>query len=202
MTKYGVVICDPPWRYANAGCRGAAENHYSTMSVAEMCALPVSNLAAENSVLFLWATWPLLIEALDVMKAWGFEYVSGLPWVKIEGEPSRDLWGDLFIKPQYGVGFWVRGCSEPLLIARRGTVSPQTSDLVGLLSPNFQHSRKPENVYHLAERLQGPYLEMFARRARYGWDSYGNEVAGSVILDKNDPSVEAGQLFSVEEEHA
>lgn len=180
--KYGVVLADPPWRYGNSGCRGAAENHYPTMSLAEICALPVASIAAPDSVLLLWATWPQLQEGLAVVKAWGFEYVTGFPWVKIVGEPTRDLWGDLDIKPQYGIGFWVRGCSELLLIGRRGNVSPPKDGFVGLLSENFRHSRKPDNLYHYAERLPGPRLEMFCRRARPGWDVFGNEVQGSLNL--------------------
>ncbi len=177
--KFRVVIADPPWNYNNSGCRGAAENHYATMSIQAICDLPVSELVDENAALFLWTTWPQLREGLDVVKAWGFEYVTGLPWLKIVGYPSIDLWGDLVVKAQYGVGFWVRGCTEPLLIARRGNVSPASGDLVGLLSENLRHSRKPENIYHIAERLPGPYLEMFARRTRKGWDSWGNQMPGS-----------------------
>ena len=87
-----------------------------------------------------------------------------------------NFWGEWDIKPQYGVGFWVRGCSEPLFIARRGKVSPPTDGFIGLLSENLRHSRKPENIYHYAEQLEGPYLELFARRPRQGWDSWGNEI--------------------------
>ena len=173
-TRYGVVVADPPWSYNNSGTRGAAANHYPTMPDREIEAIHVPS--AEDSVLFLWATWPKLPEGLSVLRAWGFEYVTGLPWIKLVGDPSINLWGELTIKPQYGAGFWVRGCSEPLLIGRRGSVSPPGGGFVGLLSENLRHSRKPENVYHIAERLPGPYLEMFARRKRLGWDSWGNEV--------------------------
>lgn len=186
--KYKVIVADPPWRYANAGCRGAAGNHYSTMGLQQICDLPVQRIAQDNSILLLWATWPQLREGLDVIKAWGFDYLTGFPWLKITGDPSKTHWGEWDIKPQYGVGFWVRGCSEPLLIARRGKVSPPTDGLIGLLSENLRHSRKPENIYHYAESLKGPYLELFARRKRRGWDSWGNE----------DLDQEAGQttLFS------
>ncbi len=176
MGKYGVIIADPPWNYANAGCRGAAENHYPTMTLNEICALPIGELAADNCALFLWATWPQMVEAMAVISAWGFEYVTGLPWVKIIGQPSITLWGDLEIKAQYGVGFWIRGASEPLLIARRGKVTPPDNGLVGLLSPNLRHSRKPENIYHIAEAMTGPYLELFAQRPRAGWAAWGNQV--------------------------
>lgn len=174
--KYGVVLADPPWNYANSGCRGAAENHYPTMTLKEICAMPISETAADDAVLLLWTTWPQLREGLEVIAAWGFEYITGFPWIKIVGEPSKDRWGELDIKPQYGVGFWVRGCSEPLLIARRGKVSPPVDGFIGLLSENLRHSRKPENIYHYAESLPGPYLELFARRKRLGWNSWGNQI--------------------------
>lgn len=173
---YSTILADPPWAYANAGCRGAAANHYPTMTLSQISALPVSDMAAKNAVLLLWATWPQLCEGLEVIKAWGFEYITGFPWIKIIGDPSKTHWGEWNIKPQYGVGFWVRGCSEALLVARRGKVSPPINGFIGLLSENFSHSRKPENIYHYAEQLNGPYLELFARRKRLGWDSWGNQL--------------------------
>lgn len=150
------------------------------MPLATISELPVARLAADDSVLLLWATWPQMTEALTVMAAWGFQYVTGFPWIKILGEPRRDLFGELRIKPQYGIGFWVRGCSEPLLIGRRGQAKPPSNGWVGLLSENLQHSRKPDALYDYAESLPGPYLELFARRRRAGWDSWGNEVAATV----------------------
>lgn len=176
---FRVVIADPPWSYNNSGCRGTAANEYSTMSVGAICDLPVGDLCESDATLFLWATWPNLVEALDVVKAWGFEYVTGLPWIKLREKPFGDLWGEVVAPPQYGVGFWVRGCTEPLLIARRGKVSPVTGDFVGLISENFGHSRKPDNVHQLAERLEGPYLELFARRHRAGWSVFGNEIGAT-----------------------
>lgn len=188
VLKYRVIVADPPWQYRNAGCRGAAENHYSTMTLEQIKALPVQGVSADDSVLFLWTTWPQLCEGLEVIKAWGFNYVTGLPWIKILGQPSCDLWGELDIKPQYGTGFWIRGCTEPILIARRGKVSPKSGDLVGLLSENLRHSRKPDNIYHIAERLEGPYLEMFCRRPRKGWDVFGNEVNGISLTAAGTPA--------------
>lgn len=180
--KPRVLIADPPWSYRNGGNRGAAERQYPTMGVDRICALGVSEIVADDCVLFLWATWPQLVEAMRVIEAWGFTYLTGLPWVKISGLPSIDLWGDLNVKPQYGVGYWVRGCTEPLLIARRGNVSPPDGGFVGLLSENFRHSRKPDNVYHIAEQLPGPYLELFCRRPRPGWLHWGNEHDSTINL--------------------
>lgn len=181
--QYRTIVADPPWRYNVIRANGAAENHYPTMSTAEMCALPVPEWAAPDCLLLMWATWPKLQDAMQVIDAWGFEYISGFPWIKIEGEPQRTFWGEYEYRPQWGIGFWVRGCSELLLICRRGKVSPPGGEHIGLISRNFQHSRKPENLYEYAEQFSGPYLEMFARRARPGWDLFGNEVDSAVAVD-------------------
>jgi site-specific DNA-methyltransferase (adenine-specific) len=181
MTKFGVIIADAPWRYRNKGCKGAAADQYPTMTVDELCRLRVQDVSAEDAVLLMWATWPLLIEAVQVIKAWGFVYVTGMPWVKVQ-KCENDLWNEWHIKAQFGVGFWVRGASEPILICRRGNPKMPSKDFVGLLSPNIRHSRKPENIYEYAELLPGPYLELFSRKVRPGWSVYGNEVKSDVVL--------------------
>ena len=152
------------------------------MATEQICSLPVGELDDENSVLFLWCTWPLLSDGFKVISAWGFDYITGMPWVKIVGRPKESLFGGLEIKPQYGTGFWIRGCSEPLMIARKGKPEPCTRDFCGIISPNFQHSRKPENLYEMAENCSPPYLELFARREKRGWDCFGNEVDNSIVL--------------------
>ena len=176
--KYGVILADPPWSYHNAGCRGAAADQYATMPLADICRLPIADLAASDSVLLCWATWPLLQEAMQVVKAWGFAYVTGFPWVKITGV-YYDLWGKLQVTVPYGIGFWVRGATEPLLIGRRGDVHPPDTGPIGLLCENVEHSRKPDSIYEYAEAMPGPYIELFARRKREGWDAWGNEVAST-----------------------
>lgn len=185
--QYGVIIADPPWQYNNTGTEGAAERQYSTMRLEDICALPVSPLASPHSTLLLWATWPLLPEALRVVSAWEFEYVTGFPWIKIHGVPRTNLWGELEIRPRYGVGFWARGCSELLLVGRRGKARAPTGDFMGLLSENYAHSRKPDNLYEYAESMPGPYLELFARRQRNGWDSWGAQVESTIEVDPHIP---------------
>lgn len=184
---YRVVIADPPWGYKHTPRNGGAANHYPTMDVADICRLHVTNgpgklehiskVAAKNSILLLWCPWTHLVEGLEVMKAWGFEYRSGMPWVKLQNEPFVDLFDEQIIKPQYGTGWWFRGCSEPLLLGVCGKppVKLKTNAL-GLLSENFGHSRKPDNLYQYAEQFTGPYLELFARRKREGWSQHGNEM--------------------------
>ncbi len=110
--KYNVIYADPPWRYAQKGLQGAAERHYPTMGIEELCALPVADLAAPDSVLFLWATFPQLPEALRLIKAWGFQYKSvGFVWLK--KNKKADSWF-------YGLGFWTRANAEVCLLATRG----------------------------------------------------------------------------------
>lgn len=181
MSKYGVILADPPWNYANAGCRGAAENHYSTMTVADICALPIGDLAASDCVLLEWCTWPQLQEGLQVMAAWGFTYITGFPWIKVT-DVSKTLWGELTFEVPYGIGFWARGCTEFVLIGRRGNPKPPSDGFIGLLSPNLYHSRKPESLHHYAMSLPGPYVELFARRPYPGWDTWGNQIDSTIEL--------------------
>ncbi len=181
--KYRTIIADPPWRYDRGGRTGGVDAQYPTMDVSAICALPVSNLARPNATLLLWGTWPKLEWAFQVIKAWGFYYVTGFPWIKIDGMVGPDLFGDIQARPQYGIGYWVRGCSEPILIAKRGDPSLPVNGWVGLLSENLQHSRKPADLYQYAESLPGPYLELFARRKRPGWDVWGNQVASDIALE-------------------
>ena len=181
--KYRVIIADPPWQYNNKDVRGGAEHHYPTMSTAEVCALPVGQLANDDSLLLLWANWAMLPDAMEVIKSWGFTYKTGFPWLKVQGGASVDLWGEINATPVWGTGWWVRGCTEMVLIAVRGKISPEPDPPLGLLcSERFEHSRKPENLYEYAERWHGPYLELFARRDRQGWDRWGNEVESTVGL--------------------
>lgn len=181
MKQYGVILADPPWEYRNAGGNGAAANHYPTMGVKAICSLPVTRYAANDAILYLWATWPQLTEAMRVISAWGFTYKTGLPWVKVTETTDSD---QAMFTPQMGGGFWVRACSELILIATRGKVKPPlpSDRMLGLLGPRLEHSRKPDDVYQLAELHPGPWLEMFARRPREGWDQFGNELDASIDL--------------------
>lgn len=123
-------------------------------------------------------------DGLEVARSWGFEYVTKTPWIKLTGTPQIDLWGEWTYKPAWGTGFWVRGCSEDILICRRGSPSFPVNPPLGLVSERFEHSRKPDNLYEYAELFPGPYLELFARRARDGWDTWGNEVERTIALEK------------------
>ena len=191
-TKYRVIISDPPWSYGGTPQYQpegedkfrAVRMRYPTMKTADICALDVASLCAADCVLLLWATAPLLRDAFRVIEAWGFAYVTKMPWIKLEGDPARTLWGDWAYRPQYGTGFWGRGCAEDVLICRRGDPKPPAAAAASilLLSENFGHSRKPENLYEYAEHFPGPYLEMFARRPRDKWDLFGNQIESTVAI--------------------
>lgn len=185
--RYRVILADPPWSYRNGG-NGAAKNHYSTMTNHQLHALPVHRLADANAVLLMWATWPQLSVATKLGRHWGFHYVTGFPWVKVQRHPVVDVMGDLEARPVFGTGMWIRGCSEPMLIFRRGRVSPPKQSWLGLISRRFEHSRKPDDIYQYAESMEGPYLELFARRRRAGWDVFGDEVEESISLPDQSPS--------------
>lgn len=172
--KFGTIICDPPWPYNQTSrhekLSGYSDAEYSPLSIAELAALPVGAVADEPCVLLLWATWPFLPDALRLIDAWGFTFKTALPWVKAT---SMTPGAEPAFSPTYGVGYWLRGCSEPLLLALKGKGSVRTP-WIGLLSPNAKHSRKPNTAYELAETFPGPHLELFARAERPGWLSLGN----------------------------
>ena len=182
MTKYGVILADPPWDYRNGG-NGRARAHYPLMTIDELCAVPVASMAADDAIMLMWSTWPQVTGAVRVIDAWGFEYVTGFPWVKLYEPPVTDLFGNHKIRPTWGTGAWVRGCSEPIFICKRGKVKPPEQQFMGLISKRMQHSRKPDSIHEYAESFPGPYLELFARRPRSGWSVWGNEVESDVVLE-------------------
>jgi N6-adenosine-specific RNA methylase IME4 len=152
------------------------------MSLDEIKAMPVAKWAAPDAVLLLWATDPLLPRALDVIKAWGFAYKTvGFYWVKLNKSAAARLSRDwpLLAERDFftGLGFWTRANPEPCLLATRGHPKRSAGDVSKLLiAPRREHSRKPEETYERIERLvPGPYLELFARRTRPGWDYFGNQ---------------------------
>lgn len=168
---YGVIYADPPWTfrtYSRKGKGRSAEAHYDCMSLEGIKALPVADWAAEDAVLLLWATDPLLPRALEVIQAWGFTYKTvGFYWVK---QTAR---GGYFT----GMGFWTRANPEQCLLATRGKPKRRSASVQRLVvSPRREHSRKPGEIRERIEQLaHGPYLEMFAREQRTGWDVLANE---------------------------
>jgi len=172
--KYGAILADPPWHYEvwaeDTGAGRSAEAHYGTMTAEQILALPVSDLAAPDCCLFCWVTWPCLLDGLAVVEAWGFNYKTlGFDYVKTNGPAGGLAWG---------MGYYTRANPEPCLIATRGTPKRRNADVHSVIvAPRREHSRKPDEVYARIEALvDGPYLELFARQERPGWDSFGNEV--------------------------
>ncbi len=159
---FQTIVADPPWAYENEATRAAAEDHYPTMTIDELCAMPVAQRAAENAHLYLWVTNPMLEVAFRVVRAWGFEYKTLLTWVK----------------PQMGLGNYFRGCTEHVMFAVRGSLPVQQHDLRNWFeSPRLKHSEKPQVFFDLVETASpAPRLELFARRQRPGWHVWGNEV--------------------------
>ena len=169
--KYYIIYADPPWRYNQKGVSGAAEKHYPTMSIEELCALPVAEISASDSVLFLWTTFPQLPSALQLIKAWGFSYKTvAFVWVK---QNRRN--DDLFT----GMGYWTRANAEICILATKG--HPKRVDAgvrQVILSHIEEHSKKPDEARERIVRLMGdlPRVELFARQSPEGWDVWGNEV--------------------------
>lgn len=178
---YRVIYADPPWG-GDGEFGPKISKHYPLMKLDDICNLPVPAISYPDSVLVMWSTWTHLEAAMQVIKAWQFEYVAGFPWIKSTYQPTMDLFGELRFKPTWGLGVWVRGCSEPVLVAKRGNAKPPDVSWLGLIGQRMQHSRKPDNLYQYCESMEGPYLEMFARRPREGWSVFGNQVKGSIRL--------------------
>lgn len=166
--KYRVVYADPPWQYSNNGAilndkYGAAERHYPTMSLTELCSLDVRGLCEDDAVLFLWATSPMLPSALDVMRAWGFQYKTSFVWDKVK----------------HNFGHYNSVRHELLLIGTRGMCTPDNlvlHDSVQVIE-RTEHSVKPEEFRKIIDALytRGRRVELFARRLVDGWDTWGNE---------------------------
>ena len=174
MKKYNVILADPPWSFrawSSKGMGRSAEQHYPTMRLEDIKALPVSDLAAGDCVLFLWATFPMLKEALEVIDTWGFTYKTvAFTWVK-ENRKSPGLF--------WGLGYWTRANAEICLLATRGSPKRQSAAVHQvILSPVERHSKKPDEVRERIVTLMGdvPRVELFARQQTPGWDVWGNEV--------------------------
>ena len=174
--KYGVIYADPPWAFHNWSAKGTGRNavsHYDCPDYESLAALPVADLAANDCALFLWAVDPLLPKALDLIRAWGFEYKTvAFYWVKLNRAAKHDA--DYFT----GLGYWTRANPEQCLLATRGKPIRRAKDVRRLVvEKRREHSRKPDCVRDRIERLvSGPYLEMFARETKPGWYSWGEQA--------------------------
>jgi len=171
--RYRLIYADPPWVYrdkASAGQRGAGFK-YRLMTVAEISALPVKAMCRSDSLLALWWVGPQPLEALHVVKAWGFSLVNALGFVWIKSTKTG--------KDHFGMGNWTRANAECCLLAKRGKPIRQDASVRQLVrAPVRAHSQKPDEVRERLEALYGTVrrLELFARQTNPGWDSWGNEI--------------------------
>lgn len=174
--KYRAIYADPPWSFRNWSAKGTGRNavsHYDCLDFQSLSALPVARIAADDCALFLWVTDPLLPKAIQLIEAWGFEYKTvAFYWVKLNSAAKHDA--DYFT----GLGYWTRANPEQCLLATRGKPSRLAKDMRRLcLERRREHSRKPDVVRERIERLvAGPYIELFARETKSGWDCWGDQV--------------------------
>lgn len=183
---FEIILADPPWEFRvwnkDTGHARSAESHYSTMKLDDICDLNIP--VADNAVLFLWVTWPILQDAMKVIDAWGFEYKTQA-WTWIKSNPAG--FGHFM-----GMGYYTRANTEPCLLCIKGKPGrPVDRGILSLIyAPVMQHSRKPDDQYRKIEALypDRTYLELFARRRRDGWASWGNEI-------KNDVDISLGKQF-------
>jgi N6-adenosine-specific RNA methylase IME4 len=172
--RFATILADPPWQFQNRTGKVAPEHRrllrYPTMELQEIMDMPIGNLAAARSHLYLWVPNALLMEGLQVMKAWGFTYKSNIVWFKVRKDGGPD---------GRGVGFYFRNVTELVLFGVRGsmrTLKPGRTQVNLLATRKREHSRKPDEIYNIVEACSpGPYLELFARFHRPGWAQWGNE---------------------------
>lgn len=161
--KYDIIYADPPWSYQDKGCNGACAKHYHTMGVDEICTLPIANLSAKDCILFMWATYPQMQEALKVIAVWGFKYKTiAFQWVKLNRNVKLNNFTiatvqDILHKTCFfGLGRWTRGNTECCLLATKGTPHRQNNSVSQLVfAPLTRHSSKPPEVRDRIKILMG-----------------------------------------------
>ena len=177
--KYNIIYADPPWEYRQSGSkknsRGMAKQHYNTMKTEDICKLPIRDIATDDSICFMWATFPNIDQALKALTSWGFIYkTAAFVWIKKNKKSNSNFWG---------MGAWTRANAEVCLIG----ISKKTkaSDCVKshavhqiIESCVEHHSKKPDETRNRICKLLGdlPRIELFARQYADGWDCWGNEV--------------------------
>lgn len=192
---FRVILADPPWAFENYSENGEAKNpnqHYACQDLEWIKALPVRVLGADDCVLFVWCTWPLMPHWNSVIDAWGFQY-AGLAWEWVKFNQQTQ-------KFAFGPGYGTRKNVEPCLLATRGNPSLRGDQeffgqrtearshsvrdfmlswpLDAVMAKRREHSRKPDEQYGRIEQMfDGPYVELFSRSTRTGWSSWGNETS-------------------------
>lgn len=189
MKKYGIIYADPPWHYRVYSKKGAgrsAESHYPTMTIEEIQALPVSELADKDCALFMWITFPLLKESLSVLSAWGFKFKTiAFVWIKQNRKSDSQFWG---------MGYRTRANAEFCVLATKGKPKRMAKNVHQVIVSHIEeHSKKPDEARRRIVRLMGdlPRIELFARQKSAGWDVWGNEVESDIILGGTDDDSKA-----------
>ena len=164
--RYATIVADPPWRYNVKPPEGGTD--YPTMTQEELLQLPIGQWANDNAHLYLWTTNSFLVEAHALMRSWGFDYKTLITWVK--RRPTNDNW--------IGMGFYYRGVTEHVLFGVRGSLGVLNKDQANLFyAPHGAHSEKPAAFYDMVEHMSpGPFLDVFSRKQRFNWDTWGNEA--------------------------
>lgn len=191
-TKFATIVSDPPWEYKTPGQIGKTLEHrpnrdsglsrhgagsvarYGSMTLDELCSMPVQDLAADNAHLYLWTTNTFIEQAYRVARAWGFDPKTVLTWVKMKSDGT----------PSMKMGYYYRGATEHCLFCVRGSLRLSgAAESTAILTRRTSHSVKPDEFYSMVERQSpGPRLDMFARRKRDGWSVFGNQVESDVVL--------------------
>ena len=182
MKKYNIIYADPPWTYkvwSKKGKGRSAESHYPCMQKEEIQNLPIENITEQNAVLFLWVTFPCLLEGLELIEKWGFTYKTcAFSWIKMNKKKNT---------PFIGMGYYTRANNEICLLATKGKPLKRINRNVEqvILSPIREHSRKPDEIRQRIVNLFGdlPRIELFARNTMQGWDVWGNEVKSDIELN-------------------
>lgn len=184
--QFKAILADPPWAFrtysgGDATPHRSQDDHYPTMSLADMKALPVGRLAARDCALFMWVIGSHLDAALELAAAWGFSLkTDAFYWMKerLHGADQIDLFTNDVPEPRMGMGYWTRKQVEPCWLFTRGKPARLSKGVKQvILAPRREHSRKPNEQYDRIEALvDGPYLELFARQCRPGWHAWGNET--------------------------
>ncbi|MDD3890528.1 MAG: MT-A70 family methyltransferase [Syntrophomonadaceae bacterium] len=171
--KYSTIYADPPWMESGGGkIKRGADRHYQLMKTAEIMAMPVQKISAENCHLYLWTTNNFLPDALRVMESWGFRYITNITWVK----------------DRIGLGQYFRGLTEHCLFGVKGKLPYKIIDgkrlqgKTAIIAPKTIHSQKPLEMYEMIEAVSyPPFIELFARNQRDNWDGWGNQFAEGVF---------------------
>mgnify|MGYP001123361261 CR=1 FL=1 len=179
---YQVIYAAPPWQYkvySKKGLGRSAESHYPTMSLEDIQALPVGKLAANDCVLFMWTTIPLLKDCFSVMRAWEFVYKTvAFVWIKKNKKANSLFWG---------MGYWTRANAELCMLATKGHPKRKSASVHQVIISRIEeHSKKPDEARRRIEELMGdvPRIELFARQKAPGWDAWGNEIQSDILLEQ------------------